>query len=163
VSAVTFPSLISVICLWSFAFRWWRRTPLLALFQVREVRVSQFELFLIYFWACWMFVWINHYLWCVGYFVWLVCLENISAAGEYRARTGNLAQASRTRLSESGGGSPNFLRELSPKRVACFLARPCLAQARWARLSELACLLMPALSNSRLGEVEFAWARVLLA
>jgi len=37
-----------------------------------------------------------------------VGLENISAAGEYRARTGNLAQASRTRLSESGGGSPIF-------------------------------------------------------
>ena len=33
-------------------------------------------------------------------------LENISAAGEYRARTGNLTQASRTRLSEFGGGSP---------------------------------------------------------
>ena len=26
-----------------------------------------------------------------------------TAAGEYRVRTGNLAQASRTRLSESGG------------------------------------------------------------
>ena len=32
-------------------------------------------------------------------------LENTSAAGEFRARTSNLAQASRTRLSESGGGS----------------------------------------------------------
>ncbi|QCD89507.1 hypothetical protein DEO72_LG4g453 [Vigna unguiculata] len=30
----------SVICRWSFAFRCWRRTPLLALFQVREVKVS---------------------------------------------------------------------------------------------------------------------------
>ncbi|QCE00283.1 hypothetical protein DEO72_LG7g1573 [Vigna unguiculata] len=36
VSSVAFPSLISVICRWSFAFRCWRRTPLLALFQVRE-------------------------------------------------------------------------------------------------------------------------------
>ena len=33
-------------------------------------------------------------------------LGNISAAGEFRVRPGNLAQASQTRLSESGGGSP---------------------------------------------------------
>jgi len=33
-------------------------------------------------------------------------LKDTSAAGETRARTDNLAQASRTRLSESGGGSP---------------------------------------------------------
>ena len=30
----------------------------------------------------------------------------VSVAGESRARPGNLAQASRTRSSESGGGSP---------------------------------------------------------
>jgi len=36
----------------------------------------------------------------------------VSAAGESRARPGNLAQASRTRLSESGGGSP---KPFSPK------------------------------------------------
>jgi len=36
----------------------------------------------------------------------LVGLENTSTADEFRARTGNLAQASPTRLSESGGGSP---------------------------------------------------------
>jgi len=30
----------------------------------------------------------------------------VSVAGESRARPGNLSQASRTRLSESGGGSP---------------------------------------------------------
>jgi len=36
----------------------------------------------------------------------LVGLENTSAAGEIRARTGNLAQASQTRLSESDGGLP---------------------------------------------------------
>jgi len=36
----------------------------------------------------------------------LLGFENTSAAGETRARTGNLAQASQTRLSESGGGSP---------------------------------------------------------
>jgi len=36
----------------------------------------------------------------------LLGFENASAIGEIRARTGNLAQASQTLLSESGGGSP---------------------------------------------------------
>jgi len=36
----------------------------------------------------------------------LLGFENASVAGEIKARTGNLAQASQTRLSESGGGSP---------------------------------------------------------
>jgi len=36
----------------------------------------------------------------------------VSAASESRARPGNLAQASRTRLSESGGGLP---KPFSPK------------------------------------------------
>jgi len=36
----------------------------------------------------------------------------VSVAGESRARPGNLTQASRTRLSESGGGSP---KPFSPK------------------------------------------------
>jgi len=36
----------------------------------------------------------------------LLGFENTSVAVETRARTGNLARASQTRLSESGGGSP---------------------------------------------------------
>ncbi|QCE06376.1 hypothetical protein DEO72_LG9g1388 [Vigna unguiculata] len=75
-SSVTFPSLISIICLWSFAFRCWRRTTLLALFQIREVRVSSY----------------------------IVC--GLFSSLRIRARTVNLAQASRACLSEFDEGSP---------------------------------------------------------
>ena len=111
-------------------------------------------------WACLMFVWINHYFWCVEYFVWLVGLENTSVVGEIRARTGNLAQASRTRLRESDGGSPrpsarvvaqvsgpNFLSERlprsgkvsSPKRAGAFVSVRVIelsSRRRGTRLSE---------------------------
>jgi len=111
-----------------------------------------------------MFVWINHYFWCVEYFLWLVGLENTSTAGEIRARTSNLAQSSQTRLSESDGGSPRpSARVVAQAGGPDFWARGCLAQARWARLSELARLFLQVLSSSRLGEGELAWARVLLA
>ena len=47
--------------------------------------------------------------------------KDTSAAGETRARTGNLAQASRTRLSEFGGGSPKpFLRKVAQATSSLF-------------------------------------------
>ena len=113
-----------------------------------------------------MFVWINHYFWCVEYFLWLVGLENTSTAGEIRARTSNLAQSSQTRLSESDGGSPRpSARVVAQAGGPDFWARGCLAQARWARLSELARLFLPSFielsprrRGARLSETPSAWA-----
>ena len=129
----------SVICLWSFAFRCWRRTSLLALFQVREVRISSYivcGLFLSLF-----VVWMDKSLfWCVEFFAWFVGLEKHICCRRIRARTVNLAQASWARLSESDEGEPRpSARVIAQAGGSDFWARVYLAQARWARLSELVC------------------------
>jgi len=76
-------------------------------------------------------VWWNHCFWCMEYLMCLFGLEYTCAAGEIRARTVNLAQASRTRLSESDKGSPHqFARKVSQATHSNFWASKQLAQAR---------------------------------
>ncbi|QCD96360.1 hypothetical protein DEO72_LG6g1062 [Vigna unguiculata] len=77
--------------------------------------------------------------------------------GEFRARTSNLAQASRTRLSESGGGEVS-----SPKRASAFASASVIEfspRRRGTRLSESPSRLSE--SPSRLSETPWPERRVL--
>jgi len=51
--------------------------PLANAFQVKEARVSSFELFLVYFWICLVFVWTVCCCEHVGCLVWWFGYENV--------------------------------------------------------------------------------------
>jgi len=86
-------------------------------------------------------------------FVWLAGLNDTSVTGEAMAKTDNLAQASRTRLSESSGGSPKpFSPKVTQAANSLFWASKQLAQAKGVSPKRDPTLFSVPVLSPRLGE-----------